>query len=100
MRVNKEMLDALIQYRMEQISQHCVNHDLMEALVDLRRNTKSTNLKEVLNMDAFNNLFIQITEFKDFSEGHFTIEILKDASSLLAMGSCCSREQFRETSSK
>ena len=23
MRVNKEMLDALIQYRMEQISQHC-----------------------------------------------------------------------------
>ena len=66
----------------------------MEALVDLRRNTNSTNLKEVLNMDAFNNLFIQITEFEDFSEGHFTIEFLKDVSSLLAMLSAVRESTF------
>ena len=45
-------------------------------------------------MNAVNNHFIQITEFEDFSEGHFMIEFLKDVSSLLTMVSAVRESNF------
>ena len=87
MRVHKECFDALVQYRIEKITNgHMdIESNLMSSLSNLRQNPNPSSLEEVIKLDSFSSLVGKILEFKEGSEAHFTVSYLKDVSTLLSL---------------
>ena len=87
MRIHKECFDALVQFRIEQITKQNTKivADLKENIKILRQNPSKESLNQVLCHDSFSALVSDVLSFKDGTEGHFTIMYLKDVSTMLAM---------------
>ena len=86
-RVHKECLDALVQHRVEKITNdHMdIESNLMSFLSNLRKNSNPSSLEEVMKVDSLSSLVRQILEFKEESEALFTVSYLKDVSALLSL---------------
>ena len=87
MRLHKEMFDALIQTRIEDLTKNFteVNAKLLSNLQSLRWLPNFETLNAVLKMPEFNNLVSEILQYNENSERHLTVTYLKDVSSMLAM---------------
>ena len=93
MRLMKESFDALVQYRVDEITNaYCeTDQELLENLRCLRRDPSPQSLQTILSMEAFQRLSNEIMSSSG-PQAKITIEYLKVISSLLALVSSV-REQ-------
>ena len=86
MRLLKESFDALIQIRVEQITDFYGNMDknLLQYLKDLRRDPSAVNLEKIVSSESFQMLYEEIVKSKGLQD-RMTLSYLFDVSSLLAL---------------
>ena len=96
MRVNKEIFCALVQYRVENITNNYkdFDHNLKELFNSLSNSPSSENLSNVTQHEQFQYLFQNILKEETGSESKMTIRFLKDVSSLLALVSAVREKNF------
>ena len=87
MRINKEIFCALVQYRVEEITNDYKDLDpsLKEELFILNRHPSYENLQNVICHQKFKILCQNILKEETGSESKMTVRYLKDVSSLLAL---------------
>ena len=87
MRVHKECFDALVQFKVGEITAGHSNTEpeLLSSLVALRKQPSSSTVDNVVKSPGFESLLSDLTRAKECTEASMTIAYLKDVSSMLAM---------------
>ena len=80
MRIHKELFDALIQYRFEEIrcSGDGIDEILYSDFLDLRKFPSPVSLKQVVYSQNYGKLVTNILRCKERSDDELTVEYLKD----------------------
>ena len=87
MRIHKEVFDALVQFKIEEVTQSHKNiePELLSSLVTLRKDPSPSTLEKVVESPAFNILLAELTRADNGTEASMTLAYLEDVSSMLAM---------------
>ena len=87
MRCHKECFDALVRTRIDKITKNHTETDpeLLTALVELRKNPSPDAADKILSLEPFDNIVKSVLAFEEGTLSHFTVEYIKDTSSMLAM---------------
>ena len=87
MRLHKECFDALVQFRIESLTENLAKMSpiLKEATISLRKSPSPESLDTLVNLHEFNVLAMEILQYEVGSDGELTVTYLKDASLLLSL---------------
>ena len=86
MRLHKEGFDALVQTRIEELTNNFddIDHDLLMKLITLRQSPSSDTLDDVINTNVFKSLVDAVLTATG-THSQMTINYLKDVSTMLAI---------------
>ena len=96
MRINKEIFRALVQYRVEELTNDYNDMDIELKLLflNLRRKPTAENLNLILSNNEFQNLFRKILNNSHGIKSKMTVCFLRDVSTLSAMLSAVKKKNF------
>ena len=96
LRVHKECFDAFVQLRIEGLTDDysSTSADLLALLRALRRAPSCDSLNNVMESPEFNQLCGEVLHFAVGTEGHFSVQYLKDVSLILALVSAVREGNF------
>ena len=87
MRVHKECFDALVQYRIENLTENLskLSSDMVDVMRQLRFNPTTETIENLMKLQEFNDIVSCVLQYEKGSDAELTVNYVKDICLMLSL---------------